>query len=204
MTPIILYIFLIHGLGPQLISYTMSPLKWSLEKQGYQNVHIISYPATSINLYNSVKHVDNEMRKIIKEDNVEIVLIGQSLGGLICHELHKHNWNIKASITVASPHRGSNMLKNLNNVIPTAVTDKIKYPVFQDILERIGEPQVPPHKFFTISTSLYPSSTFDGRIYVSETKINEENHIHIPYNSYWTIFLDPRLFTIVKDILKEK
>ena len=197
-----LHLFLIHGLGGRPIS--MFPLEWFLG-QTYTNIHRISYPSKSVDLKTAIEHVNDAMHTIIEDQqNCDIVVIGQSLGGLICHGLHKYDWNIILSITIGSPHHGSMLLQVVERSIPTRVADFLRLPVYADLLERLDAPlEVPPHPYHTISTSFFPLTTFDGQVFSSETALVEEHHHHIPYNNHWTICVDPRMFFLVNDIIEK-
>jgi len=192
---LLITIFLIHGLGGT--THSLKPLVYYLNYIGYQNVHLISYPARTAPLNISIKYVNNEMLKIIDKKH-EIIVIGQSLGGVICHELHKHGWDIQQSITIGSPHHGSSLLTFAQSVVHDKIAKYLHRPVYDDLLVHI--PTTPNHPHYTISTSFAPCIPFDGQVWIVETKVGSK-HIHIPFNNHWTIFLDPRLFKTVEGLL---
>jgi pimeloyl-ACP methyl ester carboxylesterase len=193
------YIFLIHGLGGTI--HPLGPLHAYLNFKGYKNVHRISYPVRSVSLTVSVQHVNDEIHRILGEREDEIILIGQSLGGVVCHELHTYGWNIEKSITIGSPHHGSSLLTWANWFLPPKISRLLEKQVFKDLL--IQKPVVPTHPHYTISTSIAPYIPFDGQVWVSETKISDYNHHHIHFNNHWTLFIDPRLLWKVNKLIEK-
>lgn len=191
------YIFLIHGLGGT--TYSLQPLKTYLTYYGYENVHLIEYKARTLSLEKSIYQVNKQMDRIIKnkEDKPEIALIGQSLGGLICHQLHLYGWNIAKSITIGSPHHGSSLLYLAKKSI---LSEYLSKPIYKDLLQQNAIK--PPHDYHTISTSIIPFWNFDGQVYIKETMIESNKHTHIPFNNHWTIFIDPRLLWKVSRLLQ--
>ena len=192
-------IFLIHGLGGTNTS--LQPLKAYLEYQGYTNVHLIEYKSRQQSLENSIIEVNEQMNRIIGNNshNPEIVLIGQSLGGLICHNMHLFGWNIVKSITIGSPHHGSALLNLVEKWVPEKIANYLRKPVYKDLYKQ--QALLPSHPYYTISTSFVPYFDFDGQVWITETMIDDEKHTHIPFNNHWTILLDPRLFLEVVRIL---
>lgn len=75
------------------------------------------------------------MTKIIKNigDNPDIVVIGQSMDGLVAHKLHEYGWNIIQSITVGSPHHGASLLKFVYEWIPKYIIGLAYRPVYEDM-----------------------------------------------------------------------
>lgn len=193
----ILTIFLIHGLGGT--THSLRPLKAYLNFMEYKKVHLVSYPVQDVSLLDSIQHVSNEMIKVTDKKD-EVIVIGQSLGGVICHELHEYGWNIKKSITIVSPHHGSSFLEFLSNIVPKNIAEYLHKPVYDDLLTQYAK--IPAHPHYTISTSFFPCIPFDGQVWTSETKVSDHNHVHIDVNNHWTIFLDPRMFFTVNNIIQ--
>lgn len=186
-------IILIHGLGGTTNS--IQPLKKYLEYGGYK-VYAITYPSIQQTLEESINSVNNEIKKL--KLNSKIVVIGQSLGGVICHNLHKYDLDIALSITIGSPHHGASLIKTMQQILPPIILNYLEKPVYHDLLSREGV--LPPHPHHTISTSLAPCLPFDGQVYIDETKVSK-NHTHIHFNNHWTIFIDPRLFWTINNLL---
>ena len=192
-------IFLIHGLGGSPAS--LRPLEAYLEYQGYKNVHRITYPSQTVSLEKSIEHVSHEMLKIAGSLHRPVVVIGQSLGGVVCHELGMmYGWNIKKSITIGSPHHRSSFLRFVQSIVPNKITEYIHKPVYDDLL--VQTTRIPVHRYYTISTSFFPCFSFDGQVWIDETKISDDVHHHIPFNNHWTLFIDPRMFSKVKELIE--
>lgn len=194
-------IFIIHGLGGTTTS--LKPLQTYLKINKYSEVHLITYPVQTIPLKESIQYVSDEILKIIGHKKIPIIIIGQSLGGVICHELHRHGLNIQKSITIGSPHHGSWLLKFIKYIAPKNIIEYLfNKPIYNDLLKQ--QPKIPPHPHYTISTSVFPYIPFDGQVWVNETKIINNNHHHININNHWTIFIDPRLFILINNMIQDK
>lgn len=197
------YFFLIHGLNSS--GRTMLPIKYFLEKKQMYNTYIIEYPSRTLSLNNSIKYVNNEILKIIKKDDFKnSILIGQSLGGLISMKIHNTSGlKPKLAISICSPLHGSNFLKYLEDNLHKSIQDRFYKPVYKDILLMNNRPQIPPmHEYKTISTTfLDEKSSFDGILYVNETKYDEENHVNIPFHNHYSLFISPILMKYLNDIL---
>ena len=129
------YIFLIHGLSG--IPITLLPMKWTLQKRGYKNVHIISYSSISLSLENATNTIYEQIKKIA--DNKKIILVGHSFGGVISYNLSKNtNLNISLLILVASPLKSCTYLENINSFLPLNISNFIrnKIPALDDLLKK--------------------------------------------------------------------
>jgi hypothetical protein len=146
-----------------------------------------------------IEYVSNQMINFTVTQNFEVILIGISIGGIICHHLHEYGWKIHKSITIASPHNGNSFFDFIKYILPTNVVEYLYHPIYNYILKQ----KPPPHEYNTICTSIFPYIPFDGHIWNFETYISIYNHVTISFNNHWTIFLDPRLFFTISNILKE-
>ena len=61
-------------------------MQYYLLKYGYINLHAISYPVNSSEFQESLEFVNNKILEILPKEDDEIVVIGQSFGGLICKD----------------------------------------------------------------------------------------------------------------------
>jgi hypothetical protein len=199
-------VFLIKG--PRDKNIYLNPLKAYLNIIGYKEVYIISYQIQPNYLQTDyiqpdylqmyVEYVSNQMINITVTQNQEVILIGISIGGIISHHLHQYGWKIHKSITIVSPHNGNSFFKFIKYILPTNILEYIYHPIYNHILKK-----TPPHEYHTIGTSILPYIPFDGHIWNSETNISLYNHVNISFNNNWTIFLDPRIFFTISNLLNE-
>ncbi len=103
-------IFLLHGLGAHPI--TLLPLELALNYVGFKNTHKLSYPVDTLPFEECLDDVYNKIISLIDKDD-PIVLIGQSMGGVVSNNLHTRGLNIKHAIYIGSPLHGANLL-NVN------------------------------------------------------------------------------------------
>lgn len=192
-------IFLLHGLGSHTL--TLQPLKIYLNYVGYDNIHLISYPVDRLELNESIDYVDQEMIKYANKKINNIIIVGQSMGGVVANNLHKKGWNIQKTIYIGSPLHGANLLNQLEQVLPTFIKDYF-YKKPYDILKNKEKEIEPPHDYKTISMGWF-NSEFDGCVYKNETILNPENHIHLSWADHRTIFANPRLWKLVRDLINE-
>ena len=91
-------IVLIHGLGAG--PYALYPLKWYLAKYFSNTLIVIPKYDTSNIESNEVLlyRIDIELSKYISK-TTPIIVIGQSLGGIIAMNLYEKKWNVLRSIS---------------------------------------------------------------------------------------------------------
>ena len=117
-------VFLIHGLGPTLATHpSLMPLEWYLNKNGYARTHRVEYPVNELDLNEMLDYVDAEMVKHTDRDNDEVILIGQSMGGVVANNLHQKGWDVKYAIYIGSPLHGARLLNTLDSILPTMIRD---------------------------------------------------------------------------------
>ena len=102
-------IFLLHGLGSHPI--TMYPLERHLNHQGYTNTYSVSYNPNREDIEEAVTEVDQIMMKMADKECDEIILIGQSMGGVVANRLHRRGWKVKKAIYIGSPLHGARMVE---------------------------------------------------------------------------------------------
>lgn len=192
-TPIIL----LHGADGR--SWGLKPIKKTLEEK-YVNVYIINYNNNGT-LDQCIDDADKQIQNIV-DKNQEIVIIGQSLGGVIGSKLHAFGWNICLLIAIASPLKGARFINTLNSKLSTIYTRFFRRVVYDDLGANVYKEFVrPPHPIYTISTSLPFFSNFDICVFVDETKVDDDTHYHIPYSHHALVLYSSRLKNILKKIL---
>lgn len=200
-------IFLIHGLGCTPV--TMLPLELHLRSMGFKNIYRPSYPISSKPTDEAMKILDENMTACLDGStdprSQPTILIGQSMGGVMSIRMHKFGWNVVYSMAIVAPLKGAYILKFFQSYLPEELTEKILEvrPAYTELLKMLDYPdQPPPHPYHTISVS-WPFLNFDGCVFQDEACLDVENHIHIPWSDHRTVFLSPRLFAIMKDLLQK-
>lgn len=191
-------IFLLHGLGAH--TYTLAPLEWYLNHQGFSNTHKISYPVDTMDFDGSLDYVDRELLKIVDKDQ-EIVLIGQSMGGVISNNLHRKGWKIKNAVYIGSPLHGANLLNQLEAILPRCIRNAL-YKLPYDYLKTKARDSEPPHPYQTVTMG-WAYSKFDGCVYQNEAILDPDRNTHLAWADHRTIFANPRLWILVNDLMQE-
>jgi len=194
LTPIIL----LHGLGAHPI--TLLPLELYLNAMGYKNTHKLFYPVDKMYFDECLDYVDKEMEKIA-DKNKPVILIGQSMGGVVANNMHKKGWNVKNAIYIGSPLHGANLLNQLEAILPVSIKNML-YKLPYDFLKTKEREEIPPHPYKTISMG-WAFSDFDGCVYKDEAILEDENHLHLQWADHRTIFANPRLWFHVENLLSE-
>ena len=189
-------IFLLHGLGSHAV--TLLPLEMYLNSMGFQNTHRVSYPVDYFDtVEKSVEYVDSELSQFAEKEKDEIVLIGQSMGGVVANNLHKKGWKVRKAVYIGSPLHAAQLLNQLESFLPTKIRDFL-YKKPYDILKDKEREEEPPHDYHTVSMGWF-NSRFDGCVYVDEAKLDEGKHTHLGWADHRTIFANPRLWKLVYD-----
>lgn len=190
-------IFLIHGIGSSKLTFL--PLKIYLNKYGFNNVYPLSYDVNNKEFSKSLDTINEQILEILDNQDDEIVVIGQSYGGIICNNLHRIGRNILKSICICSPLHGAKIVGLIENNIPTFVSNILKNKALEFLRDKDLE-EKPPHDFHTISFGWF-NTEFDGCVYKHETILDPEKHTHISWCDHRIGFLDIRLFNEVYNIL---
>lgn len=167
---------------------------------GYKNTHKITYPVDKLPYEECLDFLDKEMEKLADKKE-EIILIGQSMGGVYSNNLHKKGWRVKNAVYIGSPLHGANLLNQLEAVLPTRIKDMF-YKLPYDYLKHKEREEAPPHSYKTISMG-WACSRFDGCVYQKEATLEEENHTHLAWADHRTVFANPRLWTWVEKLMKD-
>ena len=154
-----------------------------------------------MSIKDSVEYVDKEIEKITPK-NIEIILVGQSMGGVISNNMHTKGWKIKKAVYIGSPLHGAQLLNYLNDILPDFVVKILKKPAHDILMDKEREEE-PPHDYHTISMGWF-NTEFDGCVYKDEVVLNEDKHVHLCWADHRTIFANPRLWTLVGNLLTKK
>jgi hypothetical protein len=194
-------IFLLHGLGSHTITFL--PMELYLNSIGYENTYKLSYPVDDYDTVDgSVDYVDKEMEKYACKDKDEVILIGQSMGGVVANNIHKKGWKVLYAVYIGSPLHGARLLNQLEKIVPTNIRDAL-YKKPYGILQKCTRASEPDHDYNTISMGWF-NTEFDGCVYKDEVVLNEDKHVHLCWADHRTIFANPRLWTLVGNLLTKK
>jgi len=146
-------IVLLHGAGGR--RWHMLSIEKFLKSKGYI-CHNISYQHSG-NLKQCIDSVNRRLTHTIRLFETPLIIIGQSLGGLIGSQLHKHGWNIRQLITIASPLRGARFIgeveqrakKILNDSTERLLRRLLMREVYNDLRDlcQVESLEEPPHDY---------------------------------------------------------
>jgi esterase/lipase len=194
-------IILLHGLGEK--PWKMKPFNMYLKYIcGYKNTHVVKYKVDHISYEDALNGLDITLQKILDKDNDSPIIIGCSMGGVMANNLHKTGWNIRKSIMVCSPLHGASIIEKLQNSCFNKIYDKYFRKKAHEFLSSKECDEIPPHPYHTVSVS-FPFSTFDGCVFIDETKLDDKNHTHFNWSTHETIFFSPRFYLFIIKILRD-
>ena len=187
-------VFLLHGLGSH--PWTLWPLQWYLMNvKHYVRVYCLSYPVDQLDWEDTLDYVDREMSRWANKTSESVILIGQSMGGVVSNHMHEKGWNVKQAIYIGSPLKGARILHRLNRWLPRAVRDLMFKKPYGILMTKDQETK-PPHPFHTISLGWFWSD-FDGCVFRDEATLDDTHHTHLACADHRTIFANPRLWKYV-------
>lgn len=188
---------------------TLWGLDATLRRTGdWDRVEIVEYPVDTQPFDACVDAVDEALVKCVgggARDVVELVVVGQSMGGVVGGALHTRGWRVALLVTIGSPVRGARLLDVLERALPAAVANALRKPVHAHLLELArGERacDVPPHPYHCITMS-WPGTTFDGCVWQDEATYDDEHHTHLAWADHRTVFANPRLWWHVNSLVAE-
>jgi pimeloyl-ACP methyl ester carboxylesterase len=207
LTPIVL----LHGLGSHPISFL--PMQLYLTLYGINNTHAISYDPDNQNIMEAVSEIDFKLTQKL-DKNQEIIVIGQSMGGVIGNNLHRAGWKIKKAIYIGSPLHGARTISSVRKYIPRKILDVFESPAW-NILENKDKELEPPHDYHTITMGLNGGSNYffegssgpeswklwDGKVWKDEAMFSEDKNTHLNGEEHSIIFVKPRLWRTVLSLL---
>lgn len=192
-------VFLLHGLGGSW--WSMWPLKKWLEAKGWPRVYLLQQRLDTVTSEDDLARVVEEtsaaMEKHACMATDRIVMVGQSMGGIVSNRLHMHGWNIVKAVYIGSPLHGASVLGQLENILPEAVANFLKRPAY-DYLKKKSREEPPPHPYTTVSMA-WPFTEFDGCVYRKEATFDKKSHIHLPWADHRSVFFNPRLWHVVSN-----
>ena len=195
-TPVVL----LHGL--RSIPFTMKPIEQFLKRKGqFENVFNLSYRVNDITYDQSIEQLDDKLSNIIDKSSEKPIVIGQSMGGVMANNLHKHGWDLTKSVTIGAPLHGARILNTLDDNLPQYIKDLFFIEPYFFLMDK-HQDDIPPHPYHCITMSL-PFTNFDGCVYVDEAKLEDQHHTHINNAHHITVFANPRLWNIVLDQIKD-
>lgn len=191
-------VVLLHGLGAH--PWTLWPLQQYLKYQKvYGAFYNLKYEADRYDvLEDLVHHVDEVMLKAGIGKDRSLVLIGQSMGGVVANELHRKGWHIHKALYIGSPLHGARLITQLEGLLKLTGFFKPPYALLQHKARAIE----PPHMYHTISMG-WGLSAFDGCVYRPETMLHPDKHTHLSWADHRFVFADPRLWRLVHRLLQE-
>ena len=196
------HVFLLHGLGARPI--TLWPLERYLIWKGVKNTHRLWYPVDKMTFEETLEYVDKEMAKYADKEKDTIVLIGQSMGGLVSNNMWKKGWNIDSAVYIGAPLHGARLIEKIESSVPTCVRRCLHKSLYKqkpyDFLRSKQPDDIPPHNYHAITMS-WPFTDFDGCVYKDEGMLEPEHHTHLRGADHRTIFANPRLWSTVLKVM---
>ena len=195
-TPIVI----LHGLGNR--AWTLTGLELYLTWHGYTDVYRPQYNADQTP-EKAIVEVSGLLLRHFKGDHHRpIVVIGNSMGGVVAFALHACGWKIELAIAVNSPLNGSTLLRDLDAVLPKWLMDVCggNSPTCMELKRRIWN-GIPPHPYKTIGMAL-PFMNSDGLVYSKDATIEPEHHRALGWGSHHTVVADPRVYLEILRILQ--
>jgi len=189
-------IFLIHGFCGMPI--TLLPIKWALQKRGYKYVYTVSY-SSILSLEKATNSVLKQIKNIVCSNN-KIILIGYSFGGIISYYISKI-LKIYLMILIASPLKSCIFLKKINYYLPFFITNfakKIIPPLNDLLIDKNIDITIP---YYTITTNLFCTNDFDGKIYLDDAIIDKNKNIKIINSSHALLLINPICFQKICELL---
>jgi len=187
-------VVVLHGLGERV--WTMSLFLTFLQTCEF-NVIAPHWPANSCTLDECLDAIDASLQRQLKK-RTPIIVIGNSMGGVMAMHLHQRGWKIKKAIAVAAPLNGATLFRWLESTTPSSLFD-VFYQPGHDYLRRTKKLAIPPHPFRTLSFG----PGFDGQVTDADAILNEQNHTRFVLGTHFSLVCDPRVWFWIKREITE-
>jgi pimeloyl-ACP methyl ester carboxylesterase len=104
-------VILVHGLYHNASGWAL--YRWCLPRSGFSRIYALSYPSFGATFWDHLARLDDLVREVAaRSPGRTPVLIGHSLGGLLCRAFADAPGNagrVRAVVTLGAPHRGSKL-----------------------------------------------------------------------------------------------
>ncbi len=196
-------VIFLHGLGEHPI--TLSLLKAYIQHKGFKNTYNLQYKVNTNTIQESVDEISDLLvdKYALNKSTDELIIIGQSMGGVIANNMHKNGWNIRLAIYIGSPLHGARLLTQVENLIPYYLHQllyRLLHKPAYDILKNKSREEIPPHSYKTITMS-WIFTRFDGCVYMDEAILDPIHNTHFRGADHRTIFANPRLWIKVYKLI---
>lgn len=182
-------VFVLHGLGER--TDTLQGFVAYLKHCGWKNVYTPRWPANTCHLEDCLNALDLAMQQNASKTE-PILVIGNSMGGIMAYHLHMRNWTIAASYSVASPLKGSYFYRNLKLILPSVIWEFF-HQSGHDYLNRKDMPLPPPHPWFTVGFDLVDG--FDGQVHLLDMLDSTDTLNHTTLvGHHFSLALEPRIW----------
>lgn len=189
-------VVLLHGAGGN--AWTMLALDLYLRHQcGVARTLCPAYASNAPSIDDAVASVEASLREHASPDTDELIVIGQSLGGVIGYRLAASGrWRIRLLITIAAPLHGSALVAELQAEWPL-IYPLVHRPVYTELAR--GERVPPPSTQYHCFTTGWAWSSFDGCVFIDEARFADDDahHTHFVWGDHRFIVADVRLVSAV-------
>lgn len=189
----------VHGLGGTHHSHVL--IRYYLENyvEGKNEIITYSYNSKSVSFTDVVTDLQKYLDTYTWTDEQnECILIGHSLGGLICSNVTHPR--IKGVITISSPHNGCALAQYVKSYVSDFVSTFLFGEMYQVLTDK---PNPCPSKLVCITSSWSPWYKFDGRVYTDEmTHPNAIATLHLEYSDHIIQLYDYRMMNLILDAIK--
>lgn len=197
-------IFLIHGfMANATLNFFL--LSRRLKNKGFRDLHTLSYSSFTMDLETATQSCYKQILDTLHENRVTepIILLGNSIGGVIAYNLLNTDLNVRLLIMIASPIKGCRLIDGMWDSVKSTIRHLAPVPILRDLCNKedrsIIEPSVP---YYTITSSLPSDDHYDGTIHRDDAVIDEKRNFHIPKCSHTFLAVDKRCAEAVLGMLK--
>ena len=188
---------LVHGfLEPTLL---LHGIHRSLKRTGFHDIKKISYPTYHRSLSSAIQKAEDRIRDSLSHPEQPVIVIGHSLGGVICSRLREIN--IVHSIMITSPLQGNYQVKWLRRTLGKTISKLITGRATAS-LDHSFITTPPPFPYHTISASL-PTLDTDGVVKAKEMVIDERRNIHLHGIDHLSILFSDDLHRVLSGLLRD-
>lgn len=199
------HVLLLHGLGGKAKLSFLGISGYLRYAMGYKNIHIPTYPADQHDdLDSCLNFIDDYLLDIGLNKEDRLIIIGQSMGGVYAHNLHKKGWeNIFLSISIGSPLKGASILHSAEKYLPAFIKDPLNKPPY-DYLKKNIEQSEPPHPYHCVTMGWFYGTNFDGCVFRDEAYLDEKNSTHYEFSDHRFFNFSPRLFFKLHELIQKE
>lgn len=122
-----------------------------------------------------------------------LIVIGNSMGGVLAYHLPQFGWNVQKAFYVAAPLTGSAAIRWTTREVSRFMAESLVGAEPYVYLSEFHKIPPPQHEYWTITPRLF-TSDFDTHVWTEDSVLDPSRDLPIYFSSHFGLIADSRLW----------